>query len=54
VELASLEVPAGDYRLNVEVLDRASGKWGIYSQDVQVPAIPDSLSVSDLHLAWSI
>ena len=54
VELASLDVRAGDYRLNVEVIDRASGKWGIYSQDVQIPEVPDSLSISDLSLAWSV
>jgi GWxTD domain-containing protein len=54
VEQASLDVPAGDYRLNVEVLDRASGKWGIYSQDIQIPAIPASLAISDLNLAWSV
>jgi GWxTD domain-containing protein len=54
VELASLDVPAGYYRLNVEVLDRASGKWGIYSQDIQIPEIPESLAISDLGLAWSV
>jgi GWxTD domain-containing protein len=54
LEVATLEVPPGDYRLNVEALDRASGKWGIYSQDVSIPEIPDTLSMSDLHLAWSV
>lgn len=54
IEVASLEVPAGKYRLNVEVLDRVSGKWGIYSQDVLVPEILATLGLSDLHLAWSI
>jgi GWxTD domain-containing protein len=54
VELASLDVPAGYYRLNVEVLDRASGKWGIYSQDIEIPEIPESLAISDLSLAWSV
>ncbi len=54
IELASLNVPAGYYSLSVEVLDRASGKWGIYSQDIQVPEILESLTISDLSLAWSV
>lgn len=54
VELATLEVPAGTYRMNVEVRDKASGRWGLYSQEVEVPAIPDTLALSDLSFAWAI
>ena len=54
VDVASLEAPPGAYRLAVQLVDRSSGRWGIYLQEVTVPAYGDSLAMSDLELAWQI
>ena len=48
------EVAPGDYRLAVQLVDRVSGKWGVYLQDLKVPDFADSLAVSDLQLCWDI
>ncbi len=53
-DVASLKVPPGDYRLAVQITDQISGKWGIYMQEVEVPAYTDSLGISDLELAWKV
>jgi len=53
-EVASLQVPPGDYRLAVQLADRISGKRGIYLQEIEVPAFGDSLALSDLEMAWTV
>jgi GWxTD domain-containing protein len=53
-ELVPLRVPPGEYRLAVQITDIHSGKWGLYHQDIEVPAYEDSLGMSDLELAWGI
>ncbi len=53
-DVAYLEVPPGSYRMAVHLADVNSGKWGVYVQDLEAPAFSDSLSMSDLELAWSI
>lgn len=53
-DLIRIEVAPGDYRLAVQLVDRVSGKWGVYLQDLNVPDFVDSLSVSDLQLCWKI
>lgn len=53
-DVVSLEVPPGDYRLTVQLVDQVSGKWGVYMQDLSVPDYSDSLAISDLELAWKI
>ena len=49
-----LELPPGAYRLAVQLTDLYSDKWGLYHQDLDVPAYGDSLKLSDLELAWGI
>ncbi len=53
-DLLRIEIAPGDYRLAVQLVDRTSGKWGVYLQDLNVPNFVDSLSVSDLQLCWNI
>lgn len=53
-DLMRFEVAPGDYRLAVQLVDRVSGKWGVYLQDLKVPDFVDSLAVSDLQLCWDI
>jgi GWxTD domain-containing protein len=53
-ELVPMRVPPGDYRLAVQLTDIHSGRWGVYHQDINVPAYEDSLGMSDLELAWGI
>lgn len=53
-DLVSLDVPPGDYRLAVQLADRASRKWGVYLQDVTVPDYRDAPAMSDLELAWTV
>ena len=53
-DLMRFEVAPGDYRLAVQLVDRISGKWGVYLQDLKVPDFVDSLAVSDLQLCWDI
>lgn len=54
VELASIDVPPGDYILGVKLADRTSGKWGMYREEVTVPAFTDSLAISDIEMAWTV
>ncbi len=54
VELASLDVPPGHYILGVKLADRVSGRWGMYRQEVEIPAFEDSLAVSEIEMAWNI
>jgi GWxTD domain-containing protein len=54
VELASIDVPPGDYILGVKLADRTSGKWGMYREEVTVPAFADSLAISDIEMAWTV
>ena len=53
-DLMRFEVAPGDYRLAVQLVDRTSGKWGVYLQDLNVPDYVDSLTISDLQLCWNI
>lgn len=54
VELASLDVPPGHYTLGVKLADRISGRWGMYRQQVEIPAFEDSLAVSGIEMAYKI
>lgn len=51
VDVARLNVPPGEYRLAIQVTDRVSGTWGLYVQEVTVPAYENLLGMSDLILA---
>lgn len=53
-DLIRIDVAPGDYRLAVQLVDRVSGKWGVYLQDLNVPDFVDSLAISDLQLCWDI
>ena len=53
-DMMRFEVAPGDYRLAVQLVDRVSGKWGVYLQDLRVHDFVDSLAVSDLQLCWDI
>ncbi|MDE2886829.1 MAG: tetratricopeptide repeat protein [Gemmatimonadota bacterium] len=53
-DLIRIDVTPGDYRLAVQLVDRISGKWGVYLQDLNVPDFVDSLAISDLQLCWDI
>ena len=50
----TVRLPPGAYRLAVQLTDLYSDKWGLYHQDLDVPAYGDSLKLSDLELAWGI
>jgi len=54
IDAVSLEVPPGAYRLAVQLMDQTSGKWGVYVQELDIPAFPDSLTLSDLELAHTV
>lgn len=49
-------LPPGNYRVNLQVLDRTSGKSQVYNQNRGVPnfVVDDQLKVSDIELAASI
>jgi len=49
-------LPPGNYRVNLQVLDRTSGKSQVYNQNRGVPdfGVNDQLKVSDIELAASI
>ena len=51
--VSSLTVTAipDTYRLAVQLTDRETGKWGLYMQDLVVPAYSDSLELSDLQVS---
>lgn len=49
--LLSVEVPSGDYRASVEIVDPASGVAGRYRNGIRIPEVPpDVLVLSDLIL----
>ena len=54
VELSRLTVPPGAYKLTVQTIDSGSTQWGIYTQDLVVPACTDTVSMSDLQVAWAV
>ncbi len=54
VDLATINVPPGDYVLGVKLSDRTSGKWGMYRQEVTIPSFADSLAISDIEMAWTV
>lgn len=51
-----IPLPPGNYRVNVQVLDRTSGKSQVYNQNRGVPDfdVQDKLIISDIELAASI
>ena len=54
-DVVRLEVPPGEYRMEVRAADRRGGRLGIYRKQVNVEAYGrDSLQMSDLELAWQI
>ena len=54
-DVVRLDVPQGDYRMEVKARDRRTGKRGRYRQTIQVEAYPETgLRMSDLELAWRI
>ena len=54
-ELLKLEVPPGEYDLQVQIKDLISGHTGIYRQSVDVKEYPeDRLRISDIQLAAAI
>ena len=54
-DVLKLDLPPGDYRLEVKSQDRLRGRMGIYQQRVVVePYGEDRLQVSDLELAWRV
>lgn len=53
-QMMTVRLRPGTYRLAVQLADLHSDKWGLYHQDLDVPAYGDSLKLSDLELAWSI
>ena len=54
IDAVVFDVPPGPYRLAVQLRDRTSGKWGLYLQELNVPAFSDSLGLSDLELAYTV
>jgi GWxTD domain-containing protein len=54
-ELLKVEVPPGEYELQVQIKDLVSGRTGIYRQSVEVKEYPeDALRISDIQLAAAI
>ena len=54
-DVLKLDLPPGDYRLEVKSQDRLRGRMGIYQQQVVVePYGEDRLQISDLELAWRV
>ncbi len=54
-DVARLDVPQGNYRMEVKARDRRTGRRGRYRQTIQVEAYPETgLRMSDLELAWRI
>ena len=51
-----ISLPPGNYRVNIQVLDRTSGKSQVYNQNREIPDFDrdDRLKVSDVELAASI
>ena len=42
----------GRTRVDVQVTDRVSGRWGVYHQKLIVPDYDVELALSDIHVAW--
>ena len=54
-DVVRLDVPPGQYRMEVKARDRLTGKRGRYRQTIRVEAYPETgLRMSDLELAWRI
>lgn len=54
-DVARLDVPQGNYRMEVMARDMRTGRRGRYRQTIQVEAYPETgLRMSDLELAWRI
>ncbi len=54
-DLIRLEVPPGDYELAVQIVDRVSGRTGLYKQDLKVkPYGGEGLQISDVALAFAV
>ena len=53
-EVVSLSLAPGEYQLAVQVTDKNSGKWGAYTQELEVMTFADSLAMSDLEMAFEI
>jgi hypothetical protein len=50
-----LEVPAGDYELAVQIVDRVSGRAGLYKQNLTVNAYgTERLQISGVALAFAV
>ncbi len=55
IDAMSLKASSGDYRLIIHLTDQNSGKWGFYQQQIHIPNYAvDSLSISDIEMAWQI
>ena len=55
IDAMSLKALSGDYRLIIHLTDQNSGKWGFYQQQIHIPNYAvDSLSISDIEMAWQI
>ncbi|MBT3604098.1 MAG: GWxTD domain-containing protein [Candidatus Latescibacteria bacterium] len=54
--LDRIPLPSGNYRVNVQILDRTSGKSQVYNQNRGIPdfGVDKTLKVSDIELAASI
>jgi hypothetical protein len=53
-DVSVMKIQPGAYRLAVRVADQRSGKWGVYVQELNVQTFGDSLSLSDLEMAYEI
>lgn len=53
-DVVAYEMMPGSYKLGVKVTDKHSGKWGVYSQALDVKAFSDSLDMSDLEVAYDV
>ncbi|MDA0711302.1 MAG: hypothetical protein O3B73_13960, partial [bacterium] len=54
-DVVRLDAPPGNYRMEVMLKDRLSGRQGRYRQDVVIENYDDrGLKVSDLQLAWQV
>jgi len=53
--LVRLEAPPGDYELAVQIVDRVSGRTGLYKQDLRVKSYAgEGLLISDVALAFAV
>lgn len=51
-DVAHLPAAPGEYQLVVQAADRSTGRWGVYTQEIEVPDYTQGLGISDIELAY--